>query len=188
MLALSRHAPLAVVLCLIPARGLSSPPRRELPLYCAGIVVGMSKEPDVRRMYGDGFFVADEGHAGGRYYVDPRRQVTLHVTTGVDRVIESVTYSRGVRLPAGSGEPALKRASAPKLTADEHFGSGHRLGDTAAEIRRQLGKPDQERRRGAARVLRYETDYETTPYVLYYELELRFYQDRLVSVQLYNGE
>ena len=159
----------------------------EYPLNCAGIVVGMSTERDVRRMYGDGLFAKDEGHGGGWYYVDPGRKVTLHLEIGEGRYIESVSYSRGVRLPANSPR-ALARATTSRLTATEFCGVGVRLGVSPARLIAQLGQPRSDRRSGTTRELRFETNYERSPYVLDYEAEFRFTNDRLVYVRLYNGE
>ena len=159
----------------------------DYPLNCAGIVVGISTERDVRRMYGDGLFAKDEGHGGGRYYVDPGRKVTLHVETGVDHYIESVTYGHGVHLPSKSPRD-LTRATTSRLAATEFCGVGIRLGVSPARLRAQLGPPKSDRRSGATRELRFETNYERSPYVLDYEAEFHFTNDRLVYVRLYNGE
>jgi hypothetical protein len=178
---------------IVAATCLAAAPRAkrpEYPLYCAGIVVGMSTDTDVRRMYGDGLFVKDEGHGGGRYFVDPKRQVTLHVETGVDRVIETVSYGRGVRLPQGyaKGTPVPKQAISANLTAGEHVWLGIRLGENASYVVRQFGKPKKDTRTGSTRVIRYETGEQEMAYTLFYEAEFRFEKDRLVSVKLYNGE
>ena len=161
--------------------------RLDYPLYCAGIVVGMTTDRDVIRMYGRGLFVKSEGHGGGRYYVDAQRTCTLHVEIGVDSYIESVSYGKGVRLPA-SLRKELGKASPPSLSSKEWIGTGMGLEDTAAAVLRQLGKPTSDHRSGKGRVIRYETDYHRNPYVLVYESRWEFVGDRLVAVQLYNGE
>ena len=82
---------LTAALVLLSSAGANAAPRvraPEYPLYCAGIVVGMSTDRDVQRMYGPGLYVRDEGHGGGRYFVDRHRRVTLHVEIGVDKVID----------------------------------------------------------------------------------------------------
>ena len=164
--------------------------RREYPLYLAGLVVGMSSLRDAQRMYGEGFRVEDEGHGGGYYYVDTHRQVTLHVVTGVDRILEEISYERGVRLPAGS----LKRgaipqtATSPNLSAGEQLFPGYHLGDPPDGLLQSYGKAAKDVRTGRLRIIRYESDYKKMPYVLVYEAELRFEAGKLVFVRLYNGD
>ena len=166
---------------------------RAYPLYVAGIVVGMSTETDVRRMFGDGLFRKDEGHSGGRYYVDPKRTVTLHVEFGVDRVIEYVSYARGIRLPPphrrGAQVPA--QAITARLTSNEHLSGGVRLGDPEGQTLRvfDLGSPTSRFRRGSEHTVRFDTDYEKgSQYVLFYQARFHFSGGRLTAIELYNGE
>jgi hypothetical protein len=168
--------------------GNESQPRR-FPIYCAGIVVGMSTMRDAQRMYGEGFFVLGEGHGGGRYYVDPRNEVTLHLKSGVDDVVEAIEYTRGVRLPPSFQRPSAvpEQAVSGALTADERVQWGSRLGDSAASVLRHLGKPTEDLHDGNLRRLRYEEESESSPYLLFYEAEFRFENDLLVSVRIYNG-
>jgi hypothetical protein len=177
---------------LTPDHSVAAPqrPRVEYPLYCAGVVGGMSTDTDARRMYGDGLYVHDEAHGGGRYFVDPGHTVTLHTEIGVDGVIESVTYSRGVRLPGSKRRTRLvpRQAISTRLTSNERLWLGTRLGDKAAAVIREFGTPKKDTRSGASRVVRYEAERERMSYVLFYEAELRFQNDRLVSVRLYNGD
>ena len=162
---------------------------RAYPLYCAGIAVGMSNERDVRRLYGPGFFAPDEGHLGGRYYVDPSHRVTLHVETGVDRIIEHVEFGSEVRLPKGAADAnAIRLAEARWLHTDETIGTGHRLGETRTAIVADLGQPAADHRTATEETLRYETGIDQNPYTLVYEAEFRFRNGKLDRVSLYNGE
>jgi hypothetical protein len=141
-------------------------------------------------MYGDGLYAQDEGHLGGRYFVDANRRVTLHVEIGVDRYIESVEYRRGVHLPASYQKSGVipKQAISARLTQNELLQGGIHLGAKPDTLIQQFGKPKQETRKGAARTIRYNADYQTMPYVLYYEAEFRFQNNQLVSISLYNGD
>ena len=177
------------VLAVATASAFADPKEKSfarLPLYCAGIVVGMSTDPDVQRLFGIGYSLPNEGHAGGRYFVDAKGRVTLHVETGVDNVIEAVSYQRGLHVPKGAA--ATLKAKSTRLTAEEATGNGVRLGKSAEYVRAQFGKPSQEARNGTTRTLRYAADEKTNPYVLVYEAEFRFERERLVGVKLYNGE
>jgi hypothetical protein len=166
------------------AAGGANPP---YPLYCAGVTVGMSTKQDVLRMYGSGLSTPDEGHGGGLYYVDPKRQVTLHVEVGTDDEIESLSYSRGVHLPKQASVSVAKAVST-SLTPKEHVWLGIRLGSPPEEVIRTYGRPKSDHRSGAQRVMRYEMDYHRTPYVLDYEAVFRFEKSGLVSVTLMNGD
>ena len=158
------------------------------PLSVAGIVVGKSTDSDVRRMYGDGFFVRDEGHGGGRYFVNPKHRVTLHSEIGVDHVIESVSYGRGIRLPRTLKAAAVvAKATSARLTPDKRLWPGFRLEERAGTILRRFGKPRSDRRSGSRRIVWYEADFHSMPGVLVYEAELHFENDRLVLVKLHNG-
>jgi hypothetical protein len=166
----------------------------EYPLYCAGIMVGVSPDDDVQRMYRRGLYVANEGHegphGGGRYYIDRRHRVTLHIVIGGNGTVESVSYRSGVHLPP---EHQRKRtvpqtAVCTKLTTQEYVQGGIRLGDSSNVVLQQFGKPKKDTRRGTTRVLHYAADYETMPYVLDYEATFRFQNDHLIAVELYNGE
>jgi hypothetical protein len=161
---------------------------KQYPLYCAGLVVGISRMKDARRMYGEGLVVPNEGHGAGRYYVDPQRRVTLHVVTGVDEAVEELTYSAGVRLPAPHRAKVPPQALAPRLTARETVQFGISLGQSPQEVIRSYGKPASDRTQGSTRVLRYQADDTTMSHVLVYEAEFRFENHRLVFVRLYNGE
>jgi hypothetical protein len=180
----------AALAALLASGGATRARAPEYPLYCAGIVVGMSTDRDVRRMYGPGLYDPEEGHGGGRYYVDLGRRVTLHAELGADDTIDEVSYGRGIRLPARylKSRRFPSRAISSQLTASEHLYLGIRLGERAADVLQSFGKPRSDTRHGLTRVVRYEADYEQMPYVLDYEAEFRFEYNRLVAVRLYNGE
>jgi hypothetical protein len=180
----------AALAALLACGGAARTKAPEYPLYCAGIVVGMSTDRDVRRMYGTGLYVRDEGHGGGRYFVDSGRRVTLHVELGPDDTIDEVSYGRGLQLPARylKSRRVPSRAISPQLTTNEHLYLGIRLGEKATDVLGEFGKPRSDTRHGLTRVVRYEADYEQMPYVLDYEAEFRFENNRLVAVKLYNGE
>lgn len=148
----------------------------------------MSTDADVRRMYGEGLYVQDEGHLGGRYYVDPKHQVTLHTEIGVDRMITLVSYGQGVQLPEKyrTSRASLGKCLSARLTAGEHLQGGIRLGETSTYILQRFGKPKKDVRKEAVRTIHYAA--ENRPYVVVYEAQYRFRNDRLIGISLYNGE
>jgi len=113
------------------------------PLHFAGITVGDTTDSQVQRLLGRGVFRADEGHTGGRYFLDAKETATLHVVEGVDRVVEELTLRIGV-------DPALKpsehSAAASKwFQPQEGFGNWHalHLGSSKKDVLENLGEPQE---------------------------------------------
>jgi hypothetical protein len=111
------------------------------PLHFAGVTVGINNDAEAQRLLGKGVFRPDEGHTGGRYYLDAKRTATLHVVDGVDQVVEELTVSSGIY-------PAIKpneRAAAVSnwFHPEEGFGNWRalRLGSTENEVLKNLGEP-----------------------------------------------
>jgi hypothetical protein len=177
---------LAPVTVFVSAAAGTQPHR--YPLQCARLTTGVSTDRDVRRIYGRGLFVPGEGHGGGRYFVDRKHRVTLHVEIGVYRVIEAVEYRRGVHLPGMSGTRVPDTALSSKLSAYERIPPDLHLGTSLFTLRAALGTPASDRRTGVRRTLRYVADYRTMPQVLAYEADFQFERDRLIAIRLYNGE
>src|SRR5580700_7436322 len=95
------------------------------PLHFAGITLGVTDDAQAQRLLGNGVFRADEGHTGGRYFIDSTRTATLHVVNGVNDVVEELTIRRGI-------EDALKPAEYGNAVSkwfdpEEGFGNWHRL-------------------------------------------------------------
>ena len=112
------------------------------------------------------------------------------MTIGPDRIIDDVSYGRGVQLPAKQrrAAKAIAAAISRRLTTHERVQDGIRLGDSDAEVLRKLGRPARDTRRRSIRTLRYEADDSSMPGVLFYDAEFGFQHHRLVSIDLYNGE
>lgn len=162
--------------------------KRHYPLVGAGIKVGTSTDADVQRLYGKGYFAEDEGHLGGRYFVDSGHRVTLHIEMGVDHVVEEVEYQRGIHLPLPPTPKIWRQATSPHLTPDKTTQRGIKLGMQARAVMHLYGKPAKNGLRNGTGVIEYDADYKTMPHVLDYEAKFRFHRDRLISVSLYNGD
>src|SRR5580693_9135296 len=93
--------------------------KRHHPLSCVGITAGTSTDAMVQKLYGKGYFVPDESHLGGRYYVDPKHRVTLHTEIGTDWDIDGIEYQQGVHFPQKPTAKMLKAAETPQLTDNE---------------------------------------------------------------------
>jgi len=111
------------------------------PLNLAGITLGVSTEPQVRRLLGDGIFRREEGFTGGRIYVDKNHTATLHAVFFTDAVVGELTLAEGVAsLPNGE----LPSAESMHFNPTEGFGNWHalRLGSTEADVIKNLGEPE----------------------------------------------
>lgn len=175
----------AALVCLAVAHADSAPPHGRLPSSLCGVSAGRTVDSEVTKRFGKGYFVADEDHLGGRYFVDPKHRITLHTTIGVDRVIFTVELTEGVRLPSRSAL-ALRRAETRALEPPKTLFRSLRLRDSAEAVRRAMGRPEEVPAPRGLRAIRYsapESDEE-----LDHHVEFRFRSDRLVSVLIYNGE
>lgn len=156
-----------------------------LPLRVAGVVVGYSRDADVRQLYGAGLFKPEEGHVGGRYYSDPSSSVTLHVEIGVDDVIEEATLSQGISASLKK-KGALMQSQYLKMSDSTDYGV--KLGDSVRSILDAFGPPKENKRDGNKRKIVYVADYETVPWVLYYSASFEFENDKLISLTIHNGD
>jgi hypothetical protein len=110
------------------------------PLHFAGITLGITTDPEVTRLIGNGVFRKDEGDAGGRVFVDKNHTATLHTVSFTDQVVGEVTVSSGV---AGLSESELSMAETSFFDPNYGFGNWHalKLGSTQSEVVKNLGEP-----------------------------------------------
>jgi hypothetical protein len=152
------------------------------PLHFAGVTVGVTDDAQGQRLLGTGVFRADEGHSGGRYYIDPKRTATLHIVEGVDNVVEELTVRSGIdgALKATEYGTAVSRW----FDSEEGFGNWHRLrlGSSRDEVVANLGQP-RKKEKGDEWVYETICACELPEY-----LTTGFKQDRIVQLTLYAGE
>jgi hypothetical protein len=125
-------------------------------LHFAGISVAVTDDEQLQRLMGGaGVFRPDEGHSGGRYYVDAKSEFTLHVELGVDRIVEAVTVSKGVNKALTANE--RKAAISKYFYPTEGFGNWHALhmGSNVTEVLENLGEPKEKQKNG--RIWSYES-------------------------------
>lgn len=148
------------------------------PLHLAGVTVGITTDSQAQRLLGRGIFRADEGHTGGRYFIDREHKVTLHIVGGVDNVTEELTFSEGVDAAI---KPREQTAAVSRwVNPHEGFGNWHalHLGSAKAEVLDNLGQPQE-------RLSADEWIYETTCACELPEyLSLKFKQGRVVELGL----
>jgi hypothetical protein len=149
------------------------------PLHLAGITVGLTTDSQAQRLLGQrGIFRADEGHTGGRYFLDVGRTVTMHIVGGVDKVTEQLTFAKGV-------DPAIKpseqgAALSKWIDPQEGFGNWRalHLGSAKKEVLDNLGEPQK-------KLSADEWIYETTCACELPEyFTLKFLQGRIVQLVL----
>ena len=160
-----------------------------LALYVAKIHVGLkaTKDTEVVALYGNGYFVSDEGHSGGRYYINRDRSVTLHTVIGVDDIIEQVELSQGIEIPSGISPPYDALIS-PQLETMPVVDKNISFGMMPDELINILGSQKSEKRDGKKRIIEYEATEETDTRVLMnYSATYTFIEDKLVKVSLYDG-
>ena len=157
--------------------------------HIAGVFIGpqASKDDDVKKKYGDGLYVLDEGHGGGRYFTDSKQSITLHTTIGVDNVIEEVELMKGVHLPPAIKDP--KKSITQTLKTPPKIDKGLHLGMTESALLKQLGTPTRDKKQAGVRILEYEAMEEDDPRIaLVYTATYTFSNGRLIKILLYDGE
>jgi hypothetical protein len=172
----------------VAAKGPGPAARRPLVQTAAGITLGLKTlDSRVVRMFGQGCYIREQGHGGGRYFINSDRSLTLHTIIGVDHATDYVELSSFPNLP----KPCIgfRGATSKGLAAMPEIDHGLRLGMSPDALILVLGSADSEERKGAARTLIYRTDVTKDDRVgLDYEARYRFVADRLTQLSIYDGE
>jgi hypothetical protein len=187
---------IVVMLCLPALFGCNAKPDQKrnhgrdparYPIRCANIFVGITTDPIVCAIYGEGAFAELEGHGGGRYFTDTEKSVTLHTVIGVDKVIDEASIEEGLQIPDEIKSKAENLVS-QWLKKSVSVEGGIRLGASLSEVTTRYGPPDEQHTANGKNILKYRADYLDLEYVLEYEARFEFVRDRLVKVTIYNGE
>jgi hypothetical protein len=110
-------------------------------MHFAGVVPGITTDPQVARLLGAGAYRPDEGDQGARYFVNVRRTATLRVESCTNRVVCEVTLQSGVLPTLSASEQAA--AVSRYIDLAEGFGAWHKLGlgSTKEDVISNLGVP-----------------------------------------------
>ena len=162
------------------------------PARVAGISVLDCYRENVDSVLGKGFYSQKGGHVGCSYYTDLARKVIMRVEWGVDWRVEMISFSLGdkedmperIDKPAQLPDSAVASALGPKLTLAPGIG----LGISPNSVVSRLGRPNSDSTQNGIRTIQYETDYQVTEDVLFYELRFIFKGDRMIRFTIYNGE
>jgi len=152
----------------------------------AGIGIGsLSSDGDVIGLFGEGCFVPSEPHAGGRYFTNTQRSLTLHVVLGVDRTIDAVVLERGLRLPPECGPETRPAVATPLLDQHPPVDQAIRLGISPSDLVQLLGEPDAVSEDGATSVSTYRWSAADAPEAaIPFELRCEFEADSLRAITL----
>jgi hypothetical protein len=155
----------------------------------AGIKIGpnASNDNEVIRIYGNGFFLKDEGHCGARYFTNFQKSITLRIVLGVDRVVEEIILLKGLLIPFNIDTNKIITNKLPNVPSiDKNL----YLGMTSNALIKRLGKPNDDKiRNQTLRVLYYSIDYENDPRVgLIYDARYTFRNDSLIQISIYDGD
>ena len=162
---------------------LAAPPAAQapaatcLPPFWGGVLAGGSDRRDVEKLYGRGYFVANEGDSGGSWYRDAKGTVTLHAVYYTDRVVGDLEVFEGNALPPS----ARKRPEAVSSYLQPPFlHGGLAFGAAEEAVLSNMGTPSRKEKS--------EEGLETLVYVTSCRCELEsgisfaFKKGRLVKV------
>ena len=148
---------------------------------------GSHDASSIRRLLGDGCYVEDEGHSGGRYYTNTKRTETFHAEFGVDSRLESIDLQTGFHVPDACRHSATLVTK--QLDGPVPIQHGVHLGMSASTLIRVLGSPASDKTSKGVRVLTFQTTSDSDDRVaLFYDAYYAFKGDRLVLIALHDGE
>ncbi len=110
------------------------------PLNFAGVTLGITTDPQVTRLLGEGLFQKNVPDTGERIFVDKKHTATLQTVSFTDWVVGEVTLAAGVE---GISKTDLRKAESSFFNPEDGFGNWHelQLGSTQAEVEQNLGEP-----------------------------------------------
>jgi len=130
---------LAVTICLSPANSIAQS-KVCFPVSFCGVVPGITLDRDVVKLFGKGFFDEQQGHGGGRIYVNDSRTATLMIAIGVDNYIEDIRIMNGIVFP-DSVKNKIDQYYADHFEITDNGSLSVGLGATESEIELAYGKP-----------------------------------------------
>jgi hypothetical protein len=164
--------------------------KHPLPLSIDSIFVGTSLDTFVVHNYGKGIYDSDDGHGGARYFIDPHTRIILKTVIGVDKRIEvaavtDITYPFDF-VKSIKSFPA--DAISPKLSYSMKTEKKIKLGISEELLRKLIGTPNKIENTKDDKILLYEDSFEEWDQVLFYEATFVFRNNKLLRIDIYNGE
>jgi hypothetical protein len=142
--------------------------------------------------YGKGLYSEEGGHGGTSYWTDISRHVIMRVVWGVDWRADEISFSYGDKTDLPSSFTSINQlpdsAISSSINENLSLDGKIKLGMNPQEILENLGIPKSDTVRLGYRFLLYETDYEHTENVLFYEAIFKFKDNLLIRFSIYNGE
>lgn len=112
------------------------------PLNFAGVTLSVTTDAQAQRLLGKGISQASADEKV-RFYLDKSKMATLRIVSYTDDVVGEITVEQGISaLPNAADQ---NQAVSPWFDPAESFGVWHklRLGSSKAEVRENLGAPQQ---------------------------------------------
>lgn len=154
------------------------------PLTVCGITVGNDVDSEVVNKYGEGYYIQELGHGGGRMFVDKVKKLTLITTIGVDGIIEEVELYNDFKRPKDIMDTVLDKKAYAHVNIKDATINKFTLGVSSKVILRAFGKPLKTSLEKS--ILRYEYYYDflnkKEPNNLPYFAEFMFKNDTLITV------
>jgi len=163
--------------------------KHPLPLKIIGLSLLTSEDPEVQKLLGTGYYNPDEGHGGARYFWDITKNVQIKSVISVDRRIDQIIVTKpDYPFEFLKNAKNLESAKVSGKSLDYSVIGKITFGDNRMKIVNQFGKPNSDTFKDGFRILRYIDDNDVWNEVLYYEAKFTFKNDKLIRIDLYNGE
>jgi hypothetical protein len=147
-----------------------------------------SHEDDVIKKYGNGYFTNQEGHAGGRYYLDNKHNKTIHFEFGVDLVVDFAEVLSGNRIPDTISKN-LKNYEIKSIQSETILNNKFQFEMSPNQIIKLIGKPTEDSTNKSNQYLYYRfTEDQMQSEGYYYEAKLHFINSKLKEIKVVSGE
>lgn len=110
------------------------------PVSFCGVVPGITLDRDVVKLFGNGFFDEQQGHGGGRSYVNKEQNITLTIVIGMSYYIESIIIKNGLDFP-DSVKHKIDSYYSDRFEITDNGSLMTGLGSSEGEIIHAYGKP-----------------------------------------------
>jgi hypothetical protein len=164
--------------------------KHPFPLWIGNIKIGKTNDSVVVRRFGNGIFDPDDGHGGARYFIDKKKQVLLKTVIGVDGIIEAAALSTK-EYPFDFAESI---SSFPTKAISQNFSiltkteSNIGFGMTIGSVKKILGIPNRIEHNADLTTLYYEDSNDQWTQVIFYQATFTFRKDKLIRIEIYDGE
>jgi hypothetical protein len=164
--------------------------KHPFPLWIGNIKIGKTNDLLIIKRFGTGIFDSMDGHGGARYFIDQKKQVFLKTVIGVDGIIEEAALSTK-EYPFDFVESIR---SFPTKAISQNFSiltkteSNIGFGMTIGSVKKILGTPNRYEHKADLTTLYYEDSNDQWTQVIFYQAAFTFRKDKLIRIDIYDGE